>query len=149
MSKTIHEAGLAITLDGSMLVSVAEFTREKNPQELLRIALEEAGDLFIGVAMNEHEMNGTLMRLDNAGVEAAAYVIGARQSPRLSSSERSLLPISSKVFGLFEDHRDVVLGKSARDLVQPVPFRVTDNEVGHGHVERCGQLRERGQGGNH
>ena len=88
MSKTIHEAGLAITLDGTVLVSVAEFTREKNPQELLRMALEEEGDLFIGVAMNEHETKGTLMRLDNAGVEAAAYVIGARQRRRRATARK-------------------------------------------------------------
>jgi hypothetical protein len=29
--------------------------------------------------MNDVETSGALMRLDNAGVEAAAYVIGARQ----------------------------------------------------------------------
>jgi hypothetical protein len=80
MSRTLHEAGLAITLDGTVLVSAAQFFRNsENPQELLRLALTEEGDLFIGIAKNAHETNGTLMRLDNAGVEAAAHVIGARQ----------------------------------------------------------------------
>jgi hypothetical protein len=79
MSKTIHEAGIAITLDGAVVVRVAEFMREKNRRELLRLAPKEEGDLVIGVTMKVHETTGTLMRLDSAGVEAAAHVIGARQ----------------------------------------------------------------------
>jgi hypothetical protein len=57
MSKVIHEAGLAVTLDGTILVSVAQFLREaKDPQELLRLALEEEGDLFIGVAIERERV---------------------------------------------------------------------------------------------
>jgi hypothetical protein len=82
MSKTIHEAGLAVTLDGTVLVSVAQFTRKKNPKKLLRLALAEEGDLFIGVAMNEVETGLTAMRLDNAAAEAAAKVIRERQRRR-------------------------------------------------------------------
>jgi hypothetical protein len=83
MSRTLHEAGLAITLDGTVLVSAAQFFRNsKNPQELLRLALTEEGDLFIGIAMNELETDDTLVRLDNAAAEAAAYVVGARQKGR-------------------------------------------------------------------
>jgi hypothetical protein len=83
MSKTIHEAGLAVTLDGTVLISAAQFFRgSKVPGELLRLALQQEGDLFIGIAMNEHETDDTLVRLDNAAAEAAAYVIGARQKGR-------------------------------------------------------------------
>jgi hypothetical protein len=83
MSRTIHEAGMAVTLDGTVLVSAAGFFRgTKNARELLRLALRQEGDLFIGIAMNDVETSGALMRLDNAGVEAAAYVIGARQKRR-------------------------------------------------------------------
>jgi hypothetical protein len=83
MSRAIHEAGLAVTLDGTILVSVAGFFRgTKNARELLRLALRQEGDIFIGIAMNDIEASGTLMRLDNAGVEAAGYVIGARQKRR-------------------------------------------------------------------
>ena len=83
MSRLIHEAGLAVTLDGTVLVSAAGFFRgTKNARELLRLALQQEGDLFIGLAMNDVEMRGALMRLDNAGVEAAGYVIGARQKRR-------------------------------------------------------------------
>jgi hypothetical protein len=88
MSKTIHEAGLAVTLDGTVLVSVAHFTRKKNPKQLLRLALEEEGDLFIGVAMNELEQGLTVMRLDNDAAEAAAKVVGERQRRRRDTARK-------------------------------------------------------------
>jgi hypothetical protein len=88
MSKTIHDGALAITLDGTILVSIAQFTRQKNPKKLLRLALEEEGDVFIGVAMNENEVGLTLMRLDNDAAEAAAKVVGERQRRRRETPTR-------------------------------------------------------------
>jgi hypothetical protein len=69
-------------MDGRLLVSVAHFDGKKNPDELIRRALEQRGDYFIGVAMNEYEMNETLRRLDDAAAEAVAHVIGRRQGHR-------------------------------------------------------------------
>jgi predicted RNA-binding protein YlxR (DUF448 family) len=89
MSKTIHEAGLAVTLDGSILVNAVQFFREsKDPQELLRLALAEEGELFIGVAMTENETGLTLMRLDNDAAEAAAKVVGERQRRRRATARK-------------------------------------------------------------
>jgi hypothetical protein len=89
MSRTIHDGALAVTLDGTMLVSAAQFFREsKDPQELLRLALAEEGEVFIGVAMNEVETNLTLMRLDNDAAEAAARIIGERQRRRRASARK-------------------------------------------------------------
>jgi hypothetical protein len=88
MSKTIHEAGLAVTLDGTVLISVAQFTRKKSPKKLLRLALAEDGDVFIGVAMNEVEAGLTLMRLENAAAEAAAKVVGERQRRRRETARK-------------------------------------------------------------
>jgi hypothetical protein len=88
MSKVIHDGALAVTLDGTVLVSVAQFTRKKNPKKLLRVALVEEGDLFIGVAMNDVEASLTAMRLDNAGAEAAAKVVGERQRRRRETARK-------------------------------------------------------------
>jgi hypothetical protein len=77
-----------VTLDGTVLVSIAEFTRKKNPKELLRIALAEKGDLFIGVAINEREANHVAMRLDNAASEAAGRVFGDRQRLRRTTARK-------------------------------------------------------------
>jgi hypothetical protein len=89
MSKTFHDAPLAVTLDGTILVSAAQFFHDsKDPQELLRLALAEEGEVFIGVAMNEVETNLTLMRLDNDAAEAAAKIIGERQRRRRATARR-------------------------------------------------------------
>jgi hypothetical protein len=89
MSRRLHEAPLAVTMDGTLLVSVAYFETKKNPEELIRRALEQRGDFFIGVAMSEWEMNQTLRRLDDAAAEAVARVIAKRRGRRgLSGQEK-------------------------------------------------------------
>jgi hypothetical protein len=85
MSTVIHDGPLAVTFDGTILVNAAQFTRKKDPKKLLRLALEEEGDVFIGVALNEVEQGLALMRLDNAAAEAAAKVVGERQRRRRGS----------------------------------------------------------------
>jgi hypothetical protein len=82
MSTVIHDGPLAVTFDGTILVNAAQFTRKKDPKKLLRLALQEDGDVFIGVAMTENETGLTLMRLDNDAAEAAAKVVGERQRGR-------------------------------------------------------------------
>jgi adenosine/AMP kinase len=82
VSGRVHEAALAVTMDGTLLVGVAHFEGERGPEEIFRQALEQRGDIFIGIAMNEAEASRTLMRLDNASRELAAFVIGERQRRR-------------------------------------------------------------------
>jgi len=89
MSRRVHDAALAVTLDGTMLVNLAEFGGKKlSPEALLRAALEQPGALFIGVSLTVRETEETLQRIDNAGVEAAAYVIGARQRRRRATARK-------------------------------------------------------------
>jgi hypothetical protein len=61
---------------------------ERDPEALLRVALELAGDLFIGVAMTETECALARMRLDNAGAEAVARVVGERQRRRRETTRK-------------------------------------------------------------
>jgi 5-formyltetrahydrofolate cyclo-ligase len=82
MSRRIHRAALAVTLDGTMLVNVAQFEGEPDPDALLRQALEQAGRVFIGVVLTPRETQQTMQRIDHASAEAAAFVIGARQRRR-------------------------------------------------------------------
>ena len=88
VSRRIHEAALAVTMDGTVLIGVAHFGGEQDPEVLLRLAFEQNGDLFIGVAMTETEMARTLMRLDNASREAAGFVIGERQRREMRKGRR-------------------------------------------------------------
>lgn len=89
VSRHVHEAALAITIDGTLLLGVAHVLRDStSPEELLRVALEHDGDIFIGVALTETEASLVLMRLDNAGAEAASRLIAARQRRRRPTTRR-------------------------------------------------------------
>ncbi len=89
MSRRMHGTALAVTLDGTMLVNLAQFGRKRmRPEALLRAALEQPGALFIGVALMPRETEETLRRIDNASVEAAAYVVGARQRRRRPTARK-------------------------------------------------------------
>ncbi len=79
MSRRVHRAALAVTTDGTMLVNLAHFGGEKNAREVFRQALEEKGELFIGVVLSKRETDDTVARLDNASAEAAAIVVGKRR----------------------------------------------------------------------
>jgi hypothetical protein len=88
MSRRIHEAPIAVTIDGTVLVNLVCFDGVKEPDELLRQALAERGDLFVGVAMTESEKNKALMLLDNAGIEAAGVIVGPRQRREIRRRRR-------------------------------------------------------------
>jgi hypothetical protein len=79
MSRRLHEAPFAVTMDGSVLISAYHFDRDADPQKLLRTALALEGDLFIAVAMTDAEVQKTLMHLDIAGLEVAAAVVAERR----------------------------------------------------------------------
>jgi hypothetical protein len=89
VSRRLHEAALAVTLDGTVLIGMTHVGRERDPEALLRLALEEDGDVFIGVAMTETEGALARMRLDNAGAEAVARVVGQRQRRRRETTRRT------------------------------------------------------------
>ncbi len=82
MSRRLHGAAIAFTTDGTMLVSVAHLTGAHDPAQLLKLALEDTGEAFIGVAVTARDARKVLARLDNAGAEAAAGIAAARQRRR-------------------------------------------------------------------
>ncbi|MGO9836761.1 MAG: hypothetical protein ACLP1X_21400 [Polyangiaceae bacterium] len=78
----LHEAALAVTLDGTVLVSMAHLVPKGDPRRLLARALREGQDVFVGVALTDQESAFVLARLDNAGAEAAARISADRQRRR-------------------------------------------------------------------
>lgn len=82
MKPRLHEAPIAVTVDGTVLVSVAHLVPRGDPRRLLARALREGQDVFIGVALTEQESAIVLARLDNAGAEAAARIAADRQRRR-------------------------------------------------------------------
>jgi hypothetical protein len=87
MSRRIHGATLALAPDGTVFVGLAQFGGA-SPEELLRRALEEDGEVFVGVALSAKERSRAALRVDNAAAEAAAYVIGKRQRRRRATTRR-------------------------------------------------------------
>ncbi|PKN45647.1 MAG: hypothetical protein CVU63_08610 [Deltaproteobacteria bacterium HGW-Deltaproteobacteria-20] len=79
MSRLIDDVPFALGADGKVYVNVALFDEVETPEEILERALDEPGDVFIGVELDEQDMNLVSPRVASACREAAAYVIGRRQ----------------------------------------------------------------------
>ncbi len=52
--------------------------RVASPERLLELALDDGGDVFIGVPLHPAEVAEVLERLSHGTAEAVAYVLGAR-----------------------------------------------------------------------
>lgn len=79
MSRRVHDAAFALTSDGAMLFNVAHIGRRIKPEELLRWALSQPGELFIGVKMTKREAERTLKWSSEIHNEAVAFIVGGRQ----------------------------------------------------------------------
>ena len=78
MSRRIHKADVALTSQGALVVNVAALVSAPCVETLIARALDEEGELFIGIVVSEREKQMLLERLDNAAAEALAVVIGKR-----------------------------------------------------------------------
>ena len=78
MSRRIHKADVAVTSQGALVVNVAALVNAPYVDKLIARALDEEGEIFIGIVVTEEEKQVLLERLDNAAAEALAMVIGKR-----------------------------------------------------------------------
>lgn len=69
----------AVAADGTVFVNGALFDEVETAQEILERALEEPGQVFIGVQLDEHDLELVSPRIASACREASAFVIGRRQ----------------------------------------------------------------------
>lgn len=79
MSRLIDDVPFALGADGKVYVNVALFDEVETPEEILERALDEPGAVFIGVELDEQDMNLVSPRVASACREATAYVVGRRQ----------------------------------------------------------------------
>jgi hypothetical protein len=79
MSTPIHPCPFAIATDGSTLVNAALFDEVETAREILDRALEEPGQVFIGVQLDEQDLELVTPRIAASCREASAFVIGRRQ----------------------------------------------------------------------
>lgn len=77
---------LAVSSAGTVFVNVALFDGVETPAEMLDRALAEPGDLFVGVALDQEDLEIVTPRISSASREASAFVIGRRQ--RLARQQR-------------------------------------------------------------
>jgi hypothetical protein len=85
----IHPCGLAVTLDGTIIVNVSHIASEQDPGTLLHRALEAGGDLFIGVVLTRSETREALRWIDDRAAEAAGHIIGQRQRRRRARERKN------------------------------------------------------------
>jgi hypothetical protein len=85
----IHPCGLALTLDGTLLVNASHFASEQNPEALLRRALDQGGTIFIGMQLSATETREAVRWIDDRAAEAAGHIIGRRQRRRRPRDRKS------------------------------------------------------------
>lgn len=79
MSRRIDDVPFALGADGKVYVNVALFDEVETPDEIFERALDEPGAVFIGVELDEQDINLVSPRVASASREAAAFVVGRRQ----------------------------------------------------------------------
>jgi len=81
----LHDASIAITSDGTVLIALSQLVDSGDLNAVLERAKAEASAVFVGVPLDDGELNKfVLPRLQQASTEAAAWVLGARRA-RLKS----------------------------------------------------------------
>ena len=86
----ISKASIALASDGSIVANVHNCAGEKDPEELLRRAIELGGAVFIGIVLRGRETREVITRVDDAGHEGAggAFVDRRRRRKRKASSKK-------------------------------------------------------------
>lgn len=82
----IHACGIAIALDGTVLLNVAHLHAAQDPAAIVKCAIEEGGDLFIGIALPARDAKEALRWLENGAAEAAGHVGGRLHRRRRARS---------------------------------------------------------------
>lgn len=78
----LHQAPFALASDGTVLLNTQEFDGVADLESALACARREGGRIFVGVALTRMEAESLLPDIADALFEAAAYVVGARQTGR-------------------------------------------------------------------
>jgi hypothetical protein len=76
--KPVSDVPFAVDSDGTVYVNVTHLRGMKKPQELVEMAVEQEGCVFIGVGLKPQEVPHLLHRLKEGAAEAVAHVLGAR-----------------------------------------------------------------------
>lgn len=79
MSRRVHVAPVALASNGTVIVNLATFDIGRTPASLLRAALAEPGQLFVGVELSTREAKRLVDHVQFSVTEGAAFTVGRRQ----------------------------------------------------------------------
>lgn len=81
-SSKIHKDPVAVTSSGDVLVNAGYFDDITELEEMLEMAKQQMGDVFIGFVATEDDLPLLFDRVHDACREGAAFVVGRRQRKR-------------------------------------------------------------------
>jgi len=89
MSHPVHQAPLAVTCDGALLVNLHHVHGDSDPARLLELGSELGSEVFVAIVADRNELKLALARLDDAATDIAAHVLGTRMRRMKHPSFRS------------------------------------------------------------
>ena len=78
MSRRIVHAPLALTIEGALLLNAVEFSGPAAPEMLVRTALTQRGAIFVGVALDPHEVRRFARDVELVLPNAIMPIVGRR-----------------------------------------------------------------------
>jgi hypothetical protein len=84
VSRVIDRAPLAVTSDGEVLLNVARFDVPKKIEDIVRMALQQRGAVFIGVILSPADVRRLLDETAMVLPNVTGPMSGRRQRGRLS-----------------------------------------------------------------
>ncbi|MCK6587475.1 MAG: hypothetical protein HUU21_18395 [Polyangiaceae bacterium] len=95
MSKQIHRAPFAITLDGKVVANLVH-AHNVDLSALKSLALHQDDELFVGVVLRSSERRFVRDRIENALHDALGWVFGLRARPTPGNEAPGKPPTRSK-----------------------------------------------------
>lgn len=84
----VCKASIAFACDNSVIASVHNYAGEKDPEALLRRALDLGGEVFVEVRLGGREARDVRSRVDCAGHEGAGAAFVGRRRRNGSPKEK-------------------------------------------------------------
>jgi len=82
MSRRIHHADLAVSSDGAVLFNVTVFDDGLDAAALVKLALVQPGELFVGVSLSPHEVRKLVRGVGRILPNVTGPLVGRRLRSR-------------------------------------------------------------------
>lgn len=77
--RALHPSPLAFALDGAVIASVALVDDVHDAESTIRAAVEHGGRVYVGIVLDEREIQEVRKWLFDAAYESLAFALGARR----------------------------------------------------------------------